>query len=142
MEKDLGGNATGRLGSFAGLRPPLVAPRIIGRRNRRRWRLSGDTCASRHARRRGALHRYARRAGGRRSMMPREGRLLVIGGLLLAVWGMTYGLYYAVFVEHQTLDTIGGSLAGAFVHAAEQAAHQTQAPRQASPSANYIFFRP
>ena len=51
--------------------------------------------------------------------MTRSGRLLVIGGLLLAVWGMTYGLYYAVFVEHQTLDTIGGSLTNAFVHAAE-----------------------
>jgi hypothetical protein len=74
-------------------------------------------------------------------MMTRSGRFLVIGGLLLAVWGMTYGLYYAVFVEHQTLDTIGGSLAGAFVHAAEQASQQSQASMQAYASANYVYVR-
>jgi hypothetical protein len=33
---------------------------------------------------------------------------------------MLYGLYYALFVEHQTLDRMGGSLATAFVHAAER----------------------
>ena len=33
---------------------------------------------------------------------------------------MLYGLHYAVFVEHQTLDRMGGSLAQAFVHAAER----------------------
>ena len=74
-------------------------------------------------------------------MMTRSGRVLVIGGLLLAVWGMTYGLYYAVFVEHQTLDTIGGSLADAFVHAAEQASQQSQTSMQAYASANYIYVR-
>lgn len=73
--------------------------------------------------------------------MTRSGRLLVIGGLLLAVWGMTYGLYYAVFVEHQTLDTIGGSLTGAFVHAAEQASQKSQASMQAYASATYIYVR-
>jgi hypothetical protein len=73
--------------------------------------------------------------------MTRSGRWLVIGGLLLAVWGMTYGLYYAVFVEHQTLDTIGGSLTGAFVHAAEQASQKSQASMQAYASANYIYVR-
>jgi hypothetical protein len=70
-----------------------------------------------------------------------SGRLLLIGGLLLAVWGMSYGLYYAVFVEHQTLDTIGGSLTGAFVHAAEQASTQSQASMQAYASATYIYVR-
>lgn len=46
-------------------------------------------------------------------------RLLVFGGIALAVFGMLYGLHYAVFVEHQTLDRMGGSLAEAFVGAAE-----------------------
>jgi hypothetical protein len=46
-------------------------------------------------------------------------RLLIFGGIFLAAWGMVYGLHYAVFVEHQTLDRMGGSLAGAFTHAAE-----------------------
>jgi hypothetical protein len=45
-------------------------------------------------------------------------KLLVFGGIALAAVGMLYGLYYAVFVEHQTLDQMGGSLAAAFVNAA------------------------
>ncbi len=32
--------------------------------------------------------------------------------LALAAFGMLYGLHYALFVEHQTLDRMGGSLAG------------------------------
>ena len=55
-------------------------------------------------------------------------RMLVIGGLALAALGMLYGLHYAVFVEHQTLDQMGGSLAQAFLSAAERnlpAAHQS-----------------
>ncbi len=47
-------------------------------------------------------------------------KLLIAGGTILAAFGMLYGLHYAVFVEHQTLDRMGGSLAGAFVHAAER----------------------
>jgi len=46
--------------------------------------------------------------------------LLLFGGLGLAAFGMLFGLYYAIFVEHQTLDKMGGSLAAAFVHAAER----------------------
>ncbi len=34
-------------------------------------------------------------------------RLLIVGGIALAVWGMGYGLWYAVFAEHQALDSIG-----------------------------------
>ena len=51
--------------------------------------------------------------------MSRARKLLITGGLGLALWGMSYGLWYAVWVEHQTLDAMGGNLAGAFVHAAE-----------------------
>jgi hypothetical protein len=50
----------------------------------------------------------------------RSRKLLIFGGTVLAVLGMLYGLHYAVFVEHQTLDRMGGSLAGAFAHAAER----------------------
>jgi hypothetical protein len=46
-------------------------------------------------------------------------RVLIFGGLTLVAFGMLYGLYYALFVEHQTLDRMGSSLASAFVHAAE-----------------------
>jgi hypothetical protein len=47
-------------------------------------------------------------------------RLLIVGGIALAIWGMSYGLWYAVFAEHQALDSIGGSLAGSFAAAAER----------------------
>lgn len=45
-------------------------------------------------------------------------KLLIISGVALALWGMGFGLYYALFVEHQTLDKIGGSLAASFSEAA------------------------
>jgi hypothetical protein len=45
-------------------------------------------------------------------------RLLVLGGIALATWGMGYGLWYAVFAEHQALNDIGASLATAFDAAA------------------------
>ncbi len=43
--------------------------------------------------------------------MNRARKVLVFGGLALAAFGMLYGLYYAVFVEHQTLDHMGGDRA-------------------------------
>lgn len=45
-------------------------------------------------------------------------KVLIISGVALALWGMGFGLYYALFVEHQTLDKIGGSLATSFADAA------------------------
>jgi len=47
-------------------------------------------------------------------------RLLIVGGIALALWGMGYGLWYAVFAEHQALNGIGGSLAAAFDAAASR----------------------
>lgn len=47
-------------------------------------------------------------------------KVLIFGGLVLASFGMLYGLHYAIFIEHQTLDNMGGSLATAFVNAAER----------------------
>jgi hypothetical protein len=41
-------------------------------------------------------------------------RLVIVGGIALALWGMVYGLWYAVFAEHQALNAIGASLAAAF----------------------------
>lgn len=51
--------------------------------------------------------------------MSRSRKLLILSGLALIIWGMGYGLYYAVFDEHQTLEQIGASLAMGFAHAAE-----------------------
>ena len=47
--------------------------------------------------------------------MSQSRKLLVIAGLLLAVIGMIYGLWYAVFDEHQTLESMGSALADGFV---------------------------
>ena len=45
-------------------------------------------------------------------------KLLIFGGLSLAIWGMAYGIWYAVFAEHQTLDGLGAALATGFIRAA------------------------
>ena len=47
-------------------------------------------------------------------------KLLILSGLALAVFGMAYGLHYAVYVEHQTLDQMGGLLSQAFVSSANR----------------------
>ena len=45
-------------------------------------------------------------------------RILIFGGLALALLTMTFGLWYAVFAEHQALDGMGGSLTKALSAAA------------------------
>jgi hypothetical protein len=45
-------------------------------------------------------------------------RILLISGITLALWGMAFGLYYALFAEHQALDKIGGALSQGFTNAA------------------------
>jgi hypothetical protein len=47
-------------------------------------------------------------------------RILLFGGIGLALLGMTYGLWYAVFAEHQALDGIGSALATGFNAAANR----------------------
>lgn len=58
--------------------------------------------------------------------MSADRKVLIFGGITLALIGMVYGLYYAVFVEHQTLDQMGGSLAGAFISAAARSGPQSE----------------
>lgn len=45
-------------------------------------------------------------------------QILLLGGVALAILGMGYGLWYAVFAEHQALDGIGRSLSSGFQAAA------------------------
>jgi len=47
-------------------------------------------------------------------------QLLLFGGIALAILGMSYGLWYAVFAEHQALEGIGHSLSSGFQAAAER----------------------
>ena len=73
--------------------------------------------------------------------MSRSRKLLILGGTVLAVLGMLYGLHYAVFVEHQTLDRMGGSLAGAFAHAAERRGNDSQHALTAYRETKYDYVR-
>lgn len=45
-------------------------------------------------------------------------RLLILGGIALALVGMSYGMWYAICAEHQELEGIGKSLATGFTAAA------------------------
>jgi hypothetical protein len=68
-------------------------------------------------------------------------RLLIIGGIVLAVWGMSYGLWYAVFGEHQALDHIGASLAGSFAAAADRDRGLMENSLERYREAKYIYDR-
>ncbi len=52
--------------------------------------------------------------------MNASSKVLFLGGWLLVLLGMGYGLWYAVFDEHQTLEHMGMSLAESFTQAAER----------------------
>jgi hypothetical protein len=67
--------------------------------------------------------------------------LLAVAGLALAVLAMAYGFYYAVWVEHQTLDHIGGSLAGSFQHAATREMDLSRAKLDEYARAKYVYTR-
>ena len=68
-------------------------------------------------------------------------RLLVFGGIALAALGMLYGLHYALFVEHQTLDRMGGSLSEAFVRAAQRQMPQAHGAIDTYASTKYDYVR-
>lgn len=54
-------------------------------------------------------------------------KVLIVGGLALAAFGMLYGLHYALFIEHQALDRMGASLTAVFVADASENMTQAQA---------------
>lgn len=68
-------------------------------------------------------------------------RLLIFGGMALAALGMLYGLQYALFVEHQTLEHMGGSLAQSFSAAASHDAGQSQAALEQYGETKYDYVR-
>ena len=73
--------------------------------------------------------------------MNQSRRVLVIGGIALALWGMSYGLWYAVFAEHQALEGIGSSLAAAFGDAAERKTESSAAHLNHYREVKYIYDR-
>ena len=68
-------------------------------------------------------------------------RLLIGGGIALALWGMAYGLWYAVFVEHQVLNGIGVSLAAAFDAAASRSPGDAETAFRDYEEAKYVYDR-
>jgi hypothetical protein len=68
-------------------------------------------------------------------------KLLIFGGLALAVWGMGYGIWYAVFIEHQTLDGLGSALATGFMSAAENRMAESQVALADAGSRSFVYVR-
>jgi len=69
------------------------------------------------------------------------GKLLLTGGLLLALGGMSYGLWYALFDEHQTLERMGRSLATGFSYAAERRLPEAHQALDDYAAAHYEYIR-
>jgi hypothetical protein len=68
-------------------------------------------------------------------------KLLLVGGLALAIWGMSYGLWYAVFAEHQHLEGIGRSLATSFAESAGRNLPGAQAALEEYRATKYVYER-
>src|ERR1700753_2772411 len=68
-------------------------------------------------------------------------RILILGGIALAIIGMCHGTWYAVFAEHQALDGMGGSLASAFTQAANRDSAQAQLALASYREAKYAYDR-
>jgi hypothetical protein len=68
-------------------------------------------------------------------------QLLLFGGIALAILGMSYGLWYAVFAEHQALDGIGHSLSSAFQAAAERNSAEAKDSLLSYRQAKYVYDR-
>jgi hypothetical protein len=68
-------------------------------------------------------------------------RVLLLAGIALAFFGMTYGLWYAVFAEHQALDSIGASLTGSFSAAANRSQTQSAVAMAQYRQAKYKYDR-
>ena len=73
--------------------------------------------------------------------MTRSAKILLCGGIALAAFGMLYGLHYAVFIEHQTLDRMGGALADGFVHTAQRRMPEARAAIDAYGWTKYNYVR-
>jgi hypothetical protein len=68
-------------------------------------------------------------------------RLLILGGIGLALVGMIYGGWYAVFAEHQELDGIGRALTASFTAAAERHAADAQSALEQYRERKYDYDR-
>jgi len=68
-------------------------------------------------------------------------KLLIISGVVLAIWGMSFGLYYALFAEHQALDKIGVALATGFTEGAQGDLVEARASLQVYADTQFVYVR-
>jgi hypothetical protein len=68
-------------------------------------------------------------------------KVLLAGGLALIVFAMSYGLWYALFAEHQALEAMGGALATGFAQAASRNLPEAHAAIQQYGSVKYDYVR-
>ncbi len=68
-------------------------------------------------------------------------QLLLLGGISLAILGMSYGIWYAAFAEHQALDGIGRSLSSGFQAAAERNSVGAENSLLSYREAKYVYDR-
>ena len=73
--------------------------------------------------------------------MNTSGKILIFGGIALAALGMLYGLHYALFVEHQPLDRLGGALADGFIQTAQRRLPEANAAIDVYGSTRYNYVR-
>lgn len=68
-------------------------------------------------------------------------KVLLSGGLVLAILGMSYGFWFAVFDEHPTLEYMGLSLATAFAEVAAGNMEQAREALQAYDETRHEYVR-
>ncbi len=68
-------------------------------------------------------------------------KLLLGAGLALTIWAMSYGLWYALFAEHQALVQMGNSVSTAFARAAERRMPEAQAALDAYAATRFGYVR-
>ena len=68
-------------------------------------------------------------------------QILLLGGIALAILGMSYGLWYAAFAEHQALDGIGHSLSAGFEAAAARNSAGAENSLLSCREAKYVYDR-
>jgi hypothetical protein len=68
-------------------------------------------------------------------------KVMILGGLALIVLGMVFGLWYALFAEHQQLDEIGKQLTTGFALAAERKMPDSHSAIHSYAAAHYDYVR-
>ena len=68
-------------------------------------------------------------------------KLLILGGLALIIFAMSYGLWYALFAEHQALEGMGTNLATGFAQAASGNLASAHASIQQYAAIKYDYVR-